>query len=286
MASNTIPISSNQLKNRRRELKTKRTLKSIFSISRTLLISGFAGGAFWLLTLPNWVIRSAEDINVEGNKLLSAQEIRSLIPLSYPQPLLTLSTEELTQKLKTKVPFDDVTINREMLPPKITVQVVEPQPVAIAWGMEINPQTRKPSITKLGYLDVKGILMPHKLYKNINEQKLPSRSFKITGIYEQYFPYWQNIYSLITQSEVKISEIDWQDPNNLILSTELGKVYLGSYTPRKFPQQLVLLAKMKQLPQKMPLNQIISIDLTDPELPSVKFVKPPKPETETLSEQD
>lgn len=279
MATTTIPISSNQLRNRRRELKTKRTLRSISVTLRTLAIIGFAGGAFWLVTLPDWVIRNKEQIEVEGNKFLSKQEVRSLIALSYPQPLLNLSTEALKKNLQDKPPFQEVTINREILPPQLKVQVLERQPVAIAWGAVINKETNKVTVTKLGYLDITGILVPNEFYKNIDEKKLPIPLFKVIGNYQNYRPYWQNIYSLIIQSEVKITEINWQDPNNLILKTELGTVYLGAYLETKFPQQLMLLAKMKQLPKKIPLSQIKSIDLTDPEVPSVKYIQPPKPKT-------
>ena len=74
---------------------------------------------------------------------------------------------------------------------------------------------------------------------------------------------------MIQQSEVKINKIDWQNPSNLILITELGKVYIGSYTS-KFPQQLTMLAKLRTITQKIPREEIIYLDLTDPELPSIK----------------
>lgn len=272
-----IPISSNQKNrhtDRRRELKNKRTFRTLLGLIRTLLITGFAGGSFWLLTLPNWVIRDSKEIEVAGNKFLTVNEVRNLIPLSYPQPLLTLSTEKLTEKLETQAPFEDITINREILPPKITVKVVERQPVAIAFA----PMVKTSKIIQIGYLDAQGILVPNQFYKSVKDKNtLPT--FKITGIPDQYLPYWKNVYSLITQSEVKIKEINWQNPNNIIFHTELGIVYMGGNISQ-LTTQLMMLAKMKKLPQKVNPSEIILIDLSDPDFPSIKQKKPPETKKE------
>lgn len=275
-----IPISSKrtirntEINNRRKELKTKRTLNTILVIMRTLFIMSFAGGAFWLLTLPNWVIRSHDEIKVEGNKFLSEKEVKELIPLTYPQPLLTLSTEDLKEKLKAKIPFEDIVINREILPPQITIKVVERQPVAVAFASVVSPENKKVKITKIGYLDSKGIFVSSQFYHNLNNNKKLLPSVEIIGIPNHYLSYWQELYSLITQSSIKITKIDWRNPNNIILGTELGTVYIGPYTSQ-FPNQLTLLAKIQELPKKVNPNQIIYIDLTDPDLPSIKEKKTP-----------
>jgi cell division protein FtsQ len=272
-----IPISSHQRKNindRRQQLKTKRTLRTFLAIVRTLSIASFAGGAFWLLTLPHWVIRSSDELKIEGNEFLSDGEVRTLIPLSYPQPLLTLSIEELTKKLKTKAPFEEIMIKREILPPEITIKVVERKPVAIALAPVLAKSGQKSHITPVGYLDSKGILVSNQYYQTVKDKEKILPVLKITGIPEQYLPYWEQLYALVSQSEVKIKEIHWQNPHNLILKTELGTVHLGAYTSQ-FPTQLMMLAKMKQLPQKVHPNQIIHIDLRDPDFPALKPQKAP-----------
>ncbi len=269
MSSNVI-ISPTQLKYRRQELKSKRRLKTLLAGLRTLLITSIAGGMFWLVTLPNWVIRNSDDINIRGNQFLDVDEIRSLIPLSYPQALIKLSIKELREKLKAKAPFEDIIISREIFPPSITIKLEERQPVAIAFAPVTSSQSHKTQIAKIGYLDAKGILVPKNYYQNTATEKVKLPNFKVIGIPEQYLVYWQNLYNLINQSVVKITEIDWQDPNNLILKTELGQVYIGAYTSSKLPEQLTVLAKMKQLTKKVHPSQIVYIDLTDPKSPSIK----------------
>ena len=274
MSSNVL-ISSTRLQYRRKELKSKRRLKTLLATLRTLSIASLAGGIFWLVTLPNWVIRSSSEIDILGNQFLSVDDIRSLIPLSYPQALLKLSTEELTEKLKARAPFEDIIVSREIFPPGVTIKLEERQPVALALAPVTSSQSHKTKITKLGYLDVKGILVPHKFYQNATAKKVKLPNFKVIGIPEQYLMYWQQLYDLIARSEVKITEVDCQDPNNLILKTELGKVHVGAYTS-KLPEQLMVLAKMKRLLEKVHPTQISYIDLTDPQWPSIKQKKPPQ----------
>ena len=280
-----IPISSktrnrnSEINNRRKELKTKRRLNTILVLMRTLLIISFAGGAFWLLTLPHWVIRSSDEITVKGNKFLSENEVKKLIPLSYPQPLLTLSIEDLKENLKAKIPFEDIVINREILPPKITIKVLERQPVAVAFAPVVSPKNKKVKFTKIGYLDSKGILVSSEFYQNLKDDKKLLPNLEIVGNYNHYSPYWEDLYPLINSSSIKITKINWQNPNNIILRTKLGTVYMGAYTSQ-FPQKLTLLTKIKQLPQKVNLNEIIYIDLSDPDFPSIKEKKPPKEKSE------
>jgi cell division protein FtsQ len=68
-----------------------------------------------------------------------------------------------------------------------------------------------------------------------------------------------------------VSEIDWREPGNLILHTELGRVYCGSYG-NHFASQLRALDQLRQLPQKVDLHEIDFIDLRNPQAPLVELV--------------
>ena len=56
---------------------------------------------------------------------MSDEEIRSLIPLDYPESLLQLSLIDLEENLQTKIPVEDVEINKRFIPPSLTIQVTE-----------------------------------------------------------------------------------------------------------------------------------------------------------------
>jgi cell division protein FtsQ len=268
-------ISTTRLKNRRDELKNQRRWRNFVSVTRTLLIISLTGGVFWFLTLPKWVIKDSQQINIEGNELLTDEEIRSLIPLEYPQSLLQLSIKNLRESLQKKVPLTNVVVTRALFPPNLTVIVTEKKPVAIALAVQVSPETKKPTLKEVGYIDIDGIFVSNEVYQNLAKKQDLKPPLKILGTPQMYLAYWKDFYNLLSQSSIKITEVDWQNPTNIVLTSELGKVYLGPYTS-KFNEQLMVLEKLKNITSKIPKERIIYIDLTDPEMPSIKEKKPPK----------
>ncbi len=270
MTNNTI--STNQLKSRRNELKKQRQWRTFITFIRVVLTMSLFGGIFWFFTLPNWVLRSSEQIDIEGNNLLSDAEIRSLIPLDYPESLMQLSLIDLEQNLQSKIPVEDVQVTKKFIPPSLTIQVEEKEPVAIALAPKLSPKTKKTTIQPVGYLDKDGVFVSYDLYQNIKNNPDKTPALKIKGTPQIYLAYWAELYFLIKQSPVKITEIDWQNPSNLILITSIGKVHIGAYNS-KFPQQLMMLEKLQVITQKIPREKILYIDLTDPDFPAVKEKK-------------
>lgn len=262
-------ISTTKLKNRRNELKKQRQWRSFITFVRIVLTMSLFGGVFWFFTLPNWVLRDSQQIDIEGNNLLSDDEIRSLITLNYPESLLKLSIIDLKDDLQDKLPVSNILISKKFIPPSLTIQVVEKKPVAIAFAPQLSEKTNKITIKPIGYIDKDGVFVSYELYQNLKNNPQEKPSLKIIGNPQIYLAYWSDLYSLITQSQVGIKEINWNNPSNLILSTDLGKVHIGSYTS-KFPQQLTMLEKLQVITQKISREQIIYLDLTDPKLPSIK----------------
>ncbi len=262
-------ISTTRLQSRRDQLKQERSSREAQTTIRCICLISITGFSFWLLTLPDWVIRDKKQIKVQGNELLSREEVRSLIPLNYPQSLLQLSTNELANQLKQKIPLTKVVVTREFIPPSLTVDIKEKQPVAIAYGKIISPGKQKLTMKKLGYLDQDGVFVSAQMYQRLQNNRDKAPKLKVLGIPDLYLPYWKDLYHLLIQSEVKITEVDWQNPANLILTTELGKVHIGGYSS-KLSQQLTVLAKLKPLTSKISREGIIYIDLQDPEMPLIK----------------
>ncbi|WP_330202247.1 cell division protein FtsQ/DivIB [Cyanobacterium sp. Dongsha4] len=268
MANQTF-VSTTTIRSRREERKKERRWRDFIAVVRFLMILSITGGVFWFITLPNWVIKNSQQIDIEGNSLLSDDEVRSLIPLQYPQSLLKLSTQELSKNLQTLVPVENVVIQKELFPPHLKISLEEKKPVAIALAPEIEEKTNKLTIQTIGYLDKDGVFVSNEVYHNLKENPEQLPTLKIIGAPQTYLPYWQELYSFLTQSTVKINTVDWQNPTNLVLLTDLGKIYLGAYTPKKFSQQLMVLEKLKVITAQVRREDIIYIDLTDPEIPSI-----------------
>lgn len=268
-------VSQADLAERRRQLRQRRRVRFLQAGWRILAVTGFAAGLVWLVTSPNWVLRRPEQIKVEGNQFIPTHRVRSLLAISYPQSLLKLEPKALAADLKTKVPVDDVVVNRQLFPPGLTVQLQERRPVAIALPASVDlradVQTLVKTTAKVGLLDESGNWIALEKYIAVDQSlKLPA--LRITGNFDQYRLYWVKLYHEVSHSPVKITGIDWRDPANLILKTELGIVYFGPYGNR-FGYQLSLLDKMRKLPSSLNLNQISYIDLRNPSAPTVQMVK-------------
>ena len=223
-------------------------------------MSSFVVGLFWAIDLPLWVIRQQSQITIEGNEFLSPDTIRQLIPLSYPQSIFKLPTHELSKKLESTAPIAVARVSRQLLPPSLTIQIREREPVAIA-DAEF-------------FLSRGGILLPRKLYNSVGENfQLPT--LKAIGFGDRHRPYWSELYQYIAESNVQIFEVDLQAPSNLKLKTELGNVHLGAYTSQ-FSEQLAVLAQMKNLSERVNVSKIAYIDLRNPKSPAIQMLEEQK----------
>ena len=268
--TNIASVSHSQLTNRRKHLQRERRIRLFQTIWRSLFVGGMAGGLVWAITLPDWVIGQPEQIVIEGNELLSAQAIRSLLPLSYPEYLLQVEPQELVRSLESQAPIAEAKVIRQLMPPGLTIQIKELKPVAIAQTSEPSQEAKnEKSSPDKGFLDAQGIWIPESSLQSL-EPNFELPSLKVIGPKEQYRKHWSELYREVSQSTVEILEIDWQDPTNLILKTGLGHVHCGSYGKR-FSDQLTVLARMQELSTQLQPSQVAYIDLKNPDLPAIQL---------------
>lgn len=263
-----VSVSQTELNRRRKQLRQARRQKVLQTVWQTFAVSSMACGLLWVSTRPGWVIRQPEQIVIEGNQFLSEKTIRGLLSLSYPQSLLRLQPQEMAQKLEKVGPIAKANVTRHLFPPGLTVQIKERHPVAIA---QRNGTNANAASAKLGVLDENGSWIPLESYTSLQEVQLPT--LKAIGNPEEYRHYWPQVYRAVSRSAVKVFEIDMQDPSNLILKTELGTVHLGSDIS-KCVEQLTVLDRMRNLPQRLQSSQIAYIDLKNPTSPAIKLVSP------------
>lgn len=283
-----VSVSPADLNHRRQTLRRLRRRQIGHQIWRAIALGSLASGLVWGASQPVWVIREPEQIAIEGNQLLSDRTIRSLLPLSYPDSLLRIEPQALAEQLESQQSvIAKATVTRQLFPPGLTVQIQERHPVAIALSQRYSanqsfgtPQGKTPSQTgTVGLLDKKGDWIPWKNYADI-EKSLPLPTLKIIGSRQQYLSYWSQLYQVVDRSPVKVSEIDCQNPDNLILKTELGTVHVGPYTTQ-LAEQLKVLDRMRQLSAKLNGRQIAYIDLKKPAAPAIQLVEPANQSAET-----
>lgn len=234
-------------------------LKTIWQILVSFGI--FATGA-WVVSQPYWEIRSPDQIEVQGTKLLSPQQLKTKIFIDYPKYIYRLQTQEIANQLEKKAPVYDVAVRRSLFPPRVIVIVRERQPVAIA---TINGQ--------VGYLDFKGVWTSAKSYPT----GIKKPDIEIVGANKNVLQDWRMLYGQISRSPVKISKLDFRAVNNLILSTDLGLVHCGAYSNSKIEAQIQMLNRLRSLPKSTPKLKFTHIDLVNPNFPVLDGVTPLKP---------
>ncbi|MGB3495877.1 MAG: FtsQ-type POTRA domain-containing protein [Elainellaceae cyanobacterium] len=281
-------ISHSKLTRRRRQLRWRRRWRVLRLFWRLLLVGSFTGGLVWLISQPGWVIRDVEQISVDGVEFLSEDTVRDLMPLSYPTSILDVQPQAIARELKASGPIAQVIVSRRLFPPSLAVHITERHPVAVLIGNSYigssrthssdltepaTPQTARAiplQLAPTGLIDRNGIWMPLESYLNI-EQDLDLPQLRLVGMQERYQTYWTVLYQAIQKSPVQVYEIDWRDPANLIINSELGVIHLGSYAPDKFVNQLATLDRMRNLPDVIDISTVEYIDIHDPQSPTLQF---------------
>lgn len=263
-------VSQNEIQTRRQQLQRRRLCGLLQTLWRSLFVSGCAGALAWTFTLPQWAISQPEQIEIAGNQFLSTPTIRELLPASEARSLLHLEPERLAEHLQERAPIAEVRVARQLLPFSVVVEVAERPPVA-ATVPERNPaEGERPNAANTpGFIDATGLWLPERSYRD-PDTCCRELALSIQGYQPQYRLYWSRLYGALQETPVRVTAIDWRDPTNLKLQTELGSVHLGSETSQ-FAEQLQALARLGSLPQKVPPNRLAYIDLKNPDAPSVRL---------------
>ena len=288
-----LSVSRTNLAQRRQKLRRQRQIKIIQAIWRSLAVTGFTSALFWVTIQPMWVLKDSEQIVIKsGDQVLTQKDIYSLLGLSSPQSLWRVEPSLIADSLRKQPNIAQARVSRRLLPPGLIIEIQERVPVAIAQITKdqtvtscilASSSTGKPSEVKsclqnsnrsnkqneLGLLDASGVWMPLSSYMSINPNaRLPQ--LIVIGSIAQYKLFWTQIYEAISQSSLKVTEINFQDPTNLILKTELGNVHLGSPSNR-LPGQIQALVQMRRLPNEVNPSNIDYIDIKNPAIPLVQM---------------
>lgn len=278
-------ISSDELTQRRRQLRRQRRSRFLQTSWQVVSMTGLTIGIIWLVTLPDWMLHDSSQIAIEGSKTFSPDAIRSMLPIDYPQSVLALQPEMLAHQLEAEAPIANATVTRRMFPPGIVIHIQERRPVATVYADPSNSVTLPQSkgfenLFAIALLDGDGTWIPYEKYVTFDRsQKLPD--LKVIGIQEPQGTQWKGLYQALSQSPIKVSTIDWREAGNIILHTEIGLVHCGPFSDR-FPEQLKVLDQMRKLPDNIESDKVSYIDLSNPDMPMLELTpgaaKPsPKP---------
>ena len=234
------------------ELQERRL--SRIALWRSCFTIGCVLGLGLLTTLPYWKIKHRSQIHLTGEKLVNTNNIYTALDFTYPQFIWRIDGFDLTQKIESIPAIEAARIDRQIIPPKLTIHIQERVPVAIATLGE-----------EVGFIDVGGAWIPQDLYANIEDDfTLPQLT--VLNYQTQYQQSWQKIYQLISlYPELNINEVQWNYAGNLFVQTKIGRVFLGTDSSR-LEQQFKIMSKLQNLPKHIDRRKIAYVDLSNPKL--------------------
>lgn len=243
-----------QLQDKLALVKLQKHRSSRISLWRSCILISFTVSLGLLSTLPYWKIKHQAQIKISGEKLVNKTTIYNTLNFDYPQFIWTINGLELSQKINSIPSIAAVKVNRQIMPPSITISLQEKNPVALATLQG-----------KVGFLDAQGEWISLNFYGNIHSKdSLPK--LKVVNYEMQFKQTWSKIYYLISlYPELKISEVHWNRSDSILMQTKIGQVFLGSPSSR-LERQFEVMTKLQNLPNHLDSDEIAYIDLSNPEV--------------------
>tara|TARA_Y100001970_G_scaffold289662_1_gene420764 strand:- start:2473 stop:3204 length:732 start_codon:yes stop_codon:yes gene_type:complete len=240
--------------------------KSIKSQIRITLLLSFSIYLFYLLKSHAFRKIYLNQVYLSGNEYIQETHFEKYLSNLLPQHLILINSKRMENELMTILPIKYIQIRRELIPPKISIQI---RPLkGIAHGSRDNEYGKE-----YGMIDISGKWISSSFYKN----------YKINSTYP-FIDGWKedkkNIISkLLKQRENtggKLNKILISDSGSIILRTSFfNEINLGSKLNSIDKQIKVLIHLKKTLTdQKNATLRIKSIDIKDPSKPELKVFKP------------
>lgn len=292
------------IRDRQQQLIRQRKQRFQQGIWRTFVILGLTVGLGWAVCQPEWHIRQSDQITLSGNEQIDRQTLEHLMVLQFPTSLIRFKPQTLISQLKASAHLSHVIVNRKLFPPRVNVVVQERPPIAMTecqgCTLVLNRPTKALTLgpANVWLIDRRGVVLPADSYPNLKKAhqlpkltiegylKLASSSTsqstlpqtdsptKQVAIDQQKQRQWQQMYAVMETSPVQIKRLNWYNPKQLTLHTKLGKIRIGPFS-EQFSRQLQVLDEMRTLPKSLDPQQIVSIDIEDPENPAIELRNQP-----------
>ena len=237
--------------------KKKSKIEVIFLISFLFLTS--------LLSIKTFKKVDIQDIRISGSELFSKNDVINNSSLKFPIRLIFVKTNLLEKELKQNLSLKNVSVNRELFP----------------FGLKVNMNTRIPiaygeriinDIKILGFIDKNGIFINK---QNVDEKNLKKLTIQVFGWEEKFKKILSEIFMVLENYQLEIVKITFSSDGFLTIEEkDLKTIFLG-YKPNLINYQFQIINNLKNEFKKNSFpKKIDNIDLTNPNKPKIKVFKP------------
>ncbi len=154
----STPSKNNPREERRQKIiseKRKYNLLIAWQLA-VLTFTSFTLG--WLFIKNGWESIDLRDIQIKGNKYISANQINIVTKHLFPNELIKINPLIIKRLLLKELPIEKISVSRILIPPRLEINLKERQPVAFA-------QRRNSNVIENGLIDKDGVWMPLEIYQ-------------------------------------------------------------------------------------------------------------------------
>ncbi len=218
-----------------------------------------------LLSIKTLKKLNLQDIRISGSELFSQNDVVKNTSLKFPIRLIFVETNLLEKELKQNLSLKNVSVNRELFPYGLKVDINSRIP--IAYGERILNDEKI-----LGFIDKDGIFINK---QNVDEKKFNRLTIQVFGWKEKFKKILSKIFIAIENYELEIVTISFSYDGFLTIEEkDLNTIFLG-LRPNLINYQLQIIYNLKNEFKKSSFSKKIdSIDLTNPDKPKIKVFKP------------
>ena len=218
-----------------------------------------------LLSIKTLKKLNLQDIRISGSELFSQNDVVKNTSLKFPIRLIFVETNLLEKELKQNLSLKNVSVNRELFPYGLKVDINSRIP--IAYGERILNDEKI-----LGFIDKDGIFINK---QNVDEKKFNRLTIQVFGWKEKFKKILSKIFIAIENYELEIVKISFSYDGFLTIEEkDLNTIFLG-LRPNLINYQLQIINNLKSEFKKNSFSKKIdNIDLTNPDKPKIKVFKP------------
>ncbi len=218
-----------------------------------------------LLSIKTFKKVDTQDIRISGSELFSQNDVVDNSSLKLPIGLIFVETNLLEKELKQNLSLKNVSVNRELFPFGLKVDI-NPR-IPIAFGERILNDKKI-----LGFIDKDGMFINK---KNVDEKNFDKFTIEVFGWREKFKKILSEIFIAIENYELEIVKITFSYDGFLTIEEkDLNTIFLG-IKPNLINYQIQIINNLKNEFKKNSFSKKIdSIDLTNPDKPKIKVFKP------------
>jgi cell division protein FtsQ len=248
---------------RRKELRRQRRAERLRQLWRILVFSGLSVGLGYLLLRQGWILRTPEQVEVQGSAVVSREQVIAAAGLRFPQPLMGLQPRQVANDLMGALPVEQVKVSRLMLPPRLRVELKDREAVARA-------ERRTDRGPEVGFVDGLGNWISIRQHQGVRSEG--AISLVVVGWNPRHRAVLARVLKQRELLGPGLREIRFEPDGSLwLVTTQLGQVRLGPPDAR-LDRRLEVAAHLgRTLPARIKGGPPQLIDLSDPEQPELSL---------------